>query len=169
MHATFRKLREERADRARGFGFPRIRHRQRLADDAGFTLIEMLVVVVIIGVLAAIAIPVYLNYREGALNKSAMADVRGGIATVEQYYTDNGNYPSDLNGTANNNLEWDAGETVIVVSDGNTLNFNADGASYVICGRNTDGEKIYIYNSATGDPVHESTQATLALCTSTGT
>ena len=63
-------------------------------EDEGFTLIELLVVVVIIGVLVAIAVPVYLNYRQGAADKSAQSDVRGAISAIEQYYTDNGNaYP----------------------------------------------------------------------------
>ena len=66
-------------------------------DDEGFTLIELLVVVVIIGVLVAIAVPVYLNYRQGAADKSAQSDVRGAISAIEQYYTDNGNtYPAAI-------------------------------------------------------------------------
>ncbi|WP_239144151.1 type II secretion system protein, partial [Actinoplanes philippinensis] len=60
-------------------------------DDEGFTLIELLVVVVIIGVLVAIAVPVYLNYRQGAADKSAQSDVRGAISAIEQFYTENGN------------------------------------------------------------------------------
>src|SRR6476659_3569126 len=63
-------------------------------DERGFTLIELLVVVVIIGVLVAIAVPVYLNYRQGAADKSAQSDVRGAVSAVEQFYTNNGNaYP----------------------------------------------------------------------------
>src|SRR4051812_44578123 len=64
-------------------------------QDEGFTLIELLVVVVIIGVLVAIAVPVYLNYRQGAADKSAQSDVRGAVSAIEQWYTDNGNtYPA---------------------------------------------------------------------------
>ena len=48
-------------------------------------------VVVIIGILVAIAIPLYLNYRKGAENKAAESDLRGGISAAEQYYTSNGN------------------------------------------------------------------------------
>ena len=70
-------------------------------DDEGFTLIELLVVVVIIGVLVAIAVPVYLNYREGAADKSAQSDVRGAISAMEQYYTNNSNvYPADVAATS---------------------------------------------------------------------
>src|ERR1700749_159060 len=71
------------------------RPREKKGDE-GFTMIELLVVVVIIGVLVAIAVPVYLNYRKGAANKSAASDVRGAITAIEQYYPDNGNpYPAD--------------------------------------------------------------------------
>src|SRR3982751_2866350 len=64
-------------------------------QDEGFTLIELLVVVVIIGVLVAIAVPVYLNYRQGAADKSAQSDVRGAVSAIEQWYSDNGNTPPD--------------------------------------------------------------------------
>ncbi len=68
---------------------------KRAESDKGFTLIELLVVVVIIGILVAIAVPVYLNYRKGALNKSAQSDIRAAISTVEQFYAENNNaYPA---------------------------------------------------------------------------
>src|SRR5690349_24906729 len=149
-------------------------------QDEGFTLIELLVVVVIIGVLVAIAVPVYLNYRQGAADKSALSDVRGGVSALEQFFTNNGNaYPADIaatTGTAGKvTLTALAGGTAgtITVSDGTTIQLDNLGASYVLCGTNANGTsgKVYIYNSsATGSSsVKTSTQATIALCISTGT
>jgi type IV pilus assembly protein PilA len=154
MHATLRKLREGRTD-----------------GDSGFTLIEMLVVVVIIGVLAGIAIPLYLNYRKGAENKSAESDVRGAISAVEQYYTENNAYPATQVGTEGANLNFViAGGTTQVasVSDGNTLSYKNNGTTYVVCGVNSSGGQIWVYNSLNGRPVGKSTQTTLALCVANG-
>jgi len=136
-------------------------------DDEGFTLIELLVVVVIIGVLVAIAVPVYLNYRQGAADKSAQSDVRGAISAVEQYYTSNGNaYPATAASTAGAaNLVLPAASTggtaaTITLSDKTVLGYNyvASPASYVICANNTGGSgKWYKYDSAIGGSVKEST------------
>ena len=100
------------------------RMQRRGQDDRGFTMIELLVVVVIIGVLVAIAVPVYLNYRKGAANKSAASDVRGAITAIEQYYTENGNaYPNDHAITAQGeNMDLGGGQ-VVTVSPGNQLQY----------------------------------------------
>src|SRR5688500_15348343 len=140
------------------------RMQQRNKDDRGFTMIELLVVVVIIGVLVAIAVPVYLNYRQGAADKSAPSDVRGAISAVEQYYTENGNaYPADATGD-NEDGDVDlitlAGDSPqqITLSDKTQLGYvnNGDG-SYLLCATNTGGsEKWYLYSSAAGGSVAES-------------
>lgn len=145
--------------------------------DNGFTLIEMLVVVVIIGILAGISIPLYMNYRKGALNKSAESDVRGGISAVEQFYTDNNNvYPISRNGTVSVNLLLSlAGGTgntqTISVSSGNTLYYRNFTSYYVLCGQNNVGRTIYVYNSGstTKTSVGSSTQTSLATCATNGT
>jgi type IV pilus assembly protein PilA len=140
--------------------------------DEGFTLIELLVVVVIIGVLVAIAVPVYLNYREGAADKSAQSDVRGSISAIEQYYTDNGNaYPTltTLVSKGPNDPLLIIGSQKITLSDKTTFTYIPVGTlSYLVCATNSGGSgKIYAYNSLNGGSVVALTSATPSMTTCT--
>ncbi|HEV2889957.1 MAG TPA: prepilin-type N-terminal cleavage/methylation domain-containing protein [Frankiaceae bacterium] len=65
---------------------------RRRADDDGFTLMELLVVVVILGVLAAIAIPTFLSQREKAWERAAQSDLRNAAIEAESYFNDNLTY-----------------------------------------------------------------------------
>lgn len=63
-------------------------------NKKGFTLVELLVVVAIIGILAAIAIPQFAAYRTRAYNSASQSDLRNFKTAMESVYADNQKYPS---------------------------------------------------------------------------
>lgn len=67
------------------------RFRNARARD-GFTLIEILIVVAIISVLAAIAIPQLSLHRNRAYNKAALSDLKNAVIAQEAYHADNARY-----------------------------------------------------------------------------
>ncbi len=67
-------------------------------QSSGFTLTEIMLVVVIIGILAALVIPKIAGSSERARLTAASADINGGIkSALGQYEVDNGFYPKSLN------------------------------------------------------------------------
>src|SRR5438552_14692590 len=69
-------------------------HRHR-DDQQGFTLIELMVVVLIIAILIAIAIPTFLGARKRAQDRATQSDLRNALTNEQVYYTDAQQYTTD--------------------------------------------------------------------------
>jgi len=61
----------------------------------GFTLIELMIVVAIIGILAAIALPAYQDYMGRSQMSEAMTLASGGKSAISEFYSNRGYYPTD--------------------------------------------------------------------------
>lgn len=94
----------------------RLRQRQ---NQHGFTLIEIMVVVVILGILAALIVPQVMSRPDQAKITVAKGDVKGISAALDMYKLDNHNYPSTQQGL----------EALVKKPSGNPApkNWNADG------------------------------------------
>ena len=64
--------------------------------DEGFSLIELMIVVLIIAILIAIAIPTFLGARSKSQDRAAQVDLRQALLTAKGYYTDNETYDADV-------------------------------------------------------------------------
>lgn len=101
----------------------------RLTREGGFTLIELLVAVVIIGILAAVAIPQYNSTKESAYDATAKSDLRNLMSHQEHHFYKYGQYASDLSssGTSDSSTVIFAGSTELTV--GQNLDIISGGGS----------------------------------------
>ena len=109
--------------------------RKRLhQDEDGFTLIELMVVVLIIAILIAIAIPTFLGARTRAQDRQAQSNLRNAFAAEKVLYTDNQVYTSNaaaLSGVEPS-LTYSAGTDPSGATDAKTIFVNVDATTGVV-------------------------------------
>jgi general secretion pathway protein G len=76
------------------------RGREPREGEAGFTLVEMLVVITIIGLIVGLVGPRVLNYLSESKSKTAKIQIESLSAALDLYYLDNGRYPASNEGLA---------------------------------------------------------------------
>ena len=76
------------------------RYRKTKSRQPGFTLVELLVVLVILGLLAAVAAPQAMRYLGGAKHNAAKLQLQGLATAIDLYRLDVGRYPTQEEGLA---------------------------------------------------------------------
>lgn len=131
---------------------PRRRLRRDAGGEAGFTLVEMLVVITIIGMIMALVGPRVLNYLSDSKAKAAKIQIESFSSALDLYYLDLGRYPTSNEGLtgltrSNNQAGWNGPylRGGVVPNDpwGHVYVYRSPGASapYDIISLGSDGQE----------------------------
>jgi prepilin-type N-terminal cleavage/methylation domain-containing protein len=110
--------------------------KKMLKNKKGFTLIELMIVVAIIGILAAIAIPNFMNYQCKARQSEAKSNLGAIRVAQETYMAENNTYAADIV-----NLSWETkGETEYTysITSADSTSFTAQATAANFKGADTD-------------------------------
>ena len=109
-----------------------------MKKNEGFTLIELMIVIAIIGILAAIAIPQFSAYRQRSYNAAAEADLRNAATAQEAYYVDAQTYCPTVAGLigATYGLYTSQGVTVNLVG-------TPSSSQYTMTSAHSSGNKVF--------------------------
>ena len=136
-------------------------------EQGGFSLIELLVVILIIGVLAAIALPAFLNQRDKGYDADAKSNARNLVSSIEACYSTTQNY-----GSCENEATSEIADSGIPMgtADGQAevVDANTNGNSFEIVGHSRSGNDFTITKTSGGAPVRTCTTGGTGGCPETG-
>jgi uncharacterized protein (TIGR02145 family)/prepilin-type N-terminal cleavage/methylation domain-containing protein len=120
----------------------------------GFTIVELLVVIVVIGILAAITIISYTGISKKAEISSLQSDLSNGSKKLKMYQVEYGSFPQAMTIDGNGNYCPTPADTKYCIkpSSGNTFTYTSDGTTFSLTATNTN-DTAYSINNSTGPAV----------------
>lgn len=131
-----------------------------LKKQSGFTIVELLIVIVVIAILASISIVSYTGIQTRAAGTVLQSDLRNAATQLTLDYTYNGTYPSSTT-TANEGKG-------LTQSSGTTYTYTADSTSYCLMATSSKAGVPTYYISSTSGAVAQGTCAPSSLPAPTG-
>jgi len=124
------------------FGVFKIDKLRIMNSEAGFTLIELVIVIVVLGILMSMAVPALSGVKNKADTVVAKADLHNIMQSLEMYYLDEGEYPAQST----------KADLTTIASDLDDLNIKNSAASYdYVTDASTEAQKYLISYEAASD------------------
>lgn len=123
--------------------------RKIFKSEKGFTLIELMIVIAILGILAAVAIPNFLNARGKAQDAAALSTLEAMKTAMEMYAADNGAYPSAAKVTDVASLQttlgdnWPSNIKTGATATGALIDVSCTDTTYTIWARGRDDSHCF--------------------------
>ncbi|QTD41575.1 competence type IV pilus major pilin ComGC [Sporosarcina sp. Te-1] len=129
---------------------------KRLKNEKGLTLVELLAVIVILGIIAAIAVPSIGNIIENSRIKAVKADAQTVLSAANMYFAENGDKDSvTVTDLITDNFLDDSGSL-----SGDTSVSLVSGGANTISGKGTSGKTTVTFTAATSKQITESKNST---------
>ena len=94
------------------------------SNQSGFTLIEMLIVVAIIGLLASITFPYYGQYKQRAYDAYARANLKAFWLTCNLYWQDNSHGTCNITAVTNTTYRFSTSADITLIGQGTKTSFS---------------------------------------------
>ena len=112
-------------------------------DMKGFTLLELIMVIAVIGILATIAIPQFIDYQKRSFNEVARIALRNAAVAQEAYYLDTNTYTGQIGDLTSRGYTTSDNVTLSIVAHSNS--------EYIMTAGHTSGTKTWTLTGPGGN------------------